>query len=63
MIKTLLWVVSNDGRFFQGALKILEQQHNGIELVDTAAGEDISAVDAVGGCMTFCLSSVQNKSA
>lgn len=37
MLKVMLWVVSNDGRFFNGALKILERQHNGIELVGVTA--------------------------
>lgn len=77
MLKILLWVVSNDGRFFQGALNILERQHNGIELVGLTAhvpiniafnGKNIPFVpldklDAVGGCMTFYLSSAQKKSA
>ncbi len=44
MLKTLLWVVSNDGRFFQGALNILERQHNGIELVGVTAGAPIGIV-------------------
>lgn len=42
MLKTLLWVVSNDGRFFQSALNILERQHNGIELVGVTAGAPIN---------------------
>ena len=33
MKKVLLWIVANDGRFFQGAINILEQQYNGIEVV------------------------------
>ena len=37
MLKVMLWVVSNDGRFFNGALSILERQHNGIELVGVTA--------------------------
>ena len=37
MLKTFLWVVSNDGRFFNGTLKILERQHNGIDLVGVTA--------------------------
>lgn len=41
MLKVLLWVVSNDGRFFQGAMNILERQHNGLELVGVTAGAPI----------------------
>ena len=39
-----MWFVSKDKRFFQDAIKILEQQ-NGIELVGAAAGEEISNAD------------------
>lgn len=46
MLKVLLWVVSKDKRYLDGALKTLERQHDGIELVDAAAGEEISAVDS-----------------
>lgn len=45
MLKTLIWIVSNDGRFFQGALKILERQHNGIDLVGVTAGAPINIVN------------------
>lgn len=41
MLKILLWVVSNDGRFFNCALNILERQHNGIELVGVTASNPI----------------------
>ena len=41
MIKALLWIVSNDGRFFKGAISILERQHNGIEIVGVTAGAPI----------------------
>lgn len=41
MLKILLWVVSNDGKFFNGALNILERQHNGIELVGVTANVPI----------------------
>ena len=44
MLKIFLWFVSKDKRFFQDAIKILEQQ-NGIELVGAAAGEEISNAD------------------
>ena len=48
MLKVLIWVVSKDKRYLDGALNILESQHDGIELVDVAAGEEISAVDSAG---------------
>ena len=41
MLKIFLRVVSNDGRFFNGALHILERQHNGLELVGVTAGAPI----------------------
>ena len=41
MLKILLWVVSRDGRFFNGALKILERQQNGVEVVGVTAGVPI----------------------
>ena len=44
MLKIFLWFVSKDKRFFQDAIKILEQQ-NGIELVGAAAGEEILNAD------------------
>ena len=37
MIKVLIWVVSEDTRFFNGAITILERQHNGVELVGLTA--------------------------
>ena len=37
MLKILMWVVSNDGRFFQAATNILERQHNGVEVVGVTA--------------------------
>ncbi len=33
MLKILIWVASVDNRFLNDALKILERQHNGVELV------------------------------
>ena len=48
MIKVLIWRVSDDMQFRDNALKILEQQHDGIEIVAEAAGEDVAKV-AVGG--------------
>ena len=44
MLKILLWVVSQDGRFLNGALKILERQHNGVEVVGVTAGVPIQLV-------------------
>ena len=41
MLKVLTWIVSDDGRFFQGAMNILERQHNGVELVGVTAGAPI----------------------
>lgn len=77
MLKVMLWVVSNDGRFFNGALNILERQHNGIELVGVTAAAPIQLAKdgrnvpfvpldkliAWGGVMTFSLLSARNKSA
>ncbi len=77
MLKTLIWVVSNDGRFFNGALNILERQHNGLELVGVTAGSPIqlakdgyavpfvplAELNAWGGVMTSSSSSAQRKSA
>lgn len=41
MLKVLVWRVSNDTTFQDNALKILERQHDGIEIVG-AVSEDIS---------------------
>lgn len=41
MLKVLAWVVSNDGRFFNGAINILERQHNGIEIIGVTANAPI----------------------
>lgn len=41
MIKVLIWQVSNDTSLRDKAIKILKQQHNGIEIVDSATGKDI----------------------
>ena len=49
MLKILLWVVSKDTTYLEDAIRILERQHSGIELVDTAAGDEIATVDSVGG--------------
>ena len=42
MLKIFLWVVSKDTRFLKDAIKILERQHNGIEIVGKAIGSEIS---------------------
>lgn len=44
MLKVLAWVVSNDSRFLNGALNILERQHNGLELVGVTANAETSLV-------------------
>ncbi|MBR4642668.1 MAG: DUF1919 domain-containing protein [Selenomonadaceae bacterium] len=41
MLKILTWVVSNDSRFFNGAMNILERQHNGVEVVGVTANVPI----------------------
>lgn len=74
MLKILLWVVSNDGRFFNGAINILERQHNGIDLVGITANAPIQLtkndkkVNFIplaevngGGSLIFCSSSVPNR--
>ncbi len=47
MLKILLWVVANDGRFFNGALNILARQHAGIDIVGVTASAPIQL--ATGG--------------
>ena len=47
MLKILLWVVANDGRFFNDALNILARQHGGIEFVGVTAAAPIQL--ATGG--------------
>ena len=44
MLKALIWVVSNDRRFFNGAMNILERQHNGLEVVGVTASVPINLV-------------------
>lgn len=46
MLKILAWFVSTDTKYFQPALKILERQHNGINLVGAVTAEEILTVDA-----------------
>lgn len=45
MLKILIWIVSKDVAFLKDAIKILEHQHNGIEIVGKATGDDISSAD------------------
>ena len=49
MLKVLIWQVSNDTRFKDRALKILEQQHYGNEIVGEASNDDIAKVERGGG--------------
>ena len=49
MLKILEWVVSNNTAYRNDALKILEQQHDGIEIVGSSTGSEIAKVDG-GGC-------------
>ncbi len=49
MIKVLIWRVSNDTSFRDKALKILEQQHDGIEIVGEASDADIAKINMGGG--------------
>ena len=62
MLKVLVWRVSNDTTFEDNALKILERQHDGIEVVGSSTGEDIVKVDW-GGHMIFSSSSARRKPA
>ena len=56
MLRVLIWQVSNETQFRDKAIKILERQHNGIEIVGEAVNEDIAKVDG-GGSMMFSSSS------
>ena len=49
MLRVLIWQVSPDTAFKDKAIKILEQQHNGIEIVGEAVNDDIAKVDRGGG--------------
>lgn len=42
MLKVFLWFLSTDTSQLEGAIKILERQHNGLKLVGAATGEEIS---------------------
>lgn len=45
MLKVLIWVVSNDYRFLNNAINILDRQHNGLEVVGTIRGTDFTKID------------------
>ena len=44
MLKIFMWIVADDGSFFDGALNILERQHNGIDVIGVTAGAPIQLV-------------------
>ncbi|MBD3878525.1 MAG: DUF1919 domain-containing protein [Quinella sp. 1Q5] len=48
MLKVLIWHVSDETSFKDKAIKILEQQHDGIEIVGEATTENIAKVDERG---------------
>ncbi len=52
MLKVLIWVVSEDTRFFQGAMNILERQHNGVEIVGVTS-ETAIQLDCDGAIVPF----------
>ena len=45
MLRILIWAVSKDTEFLSDAINILESQHNGIEIIGKAVGENISHLD------------------
>ncbi|MBR2732958.1 MAG: hypothetical protein IKD80_01745 [Selenomonadaceae bacterium] len=76
MLKILLWVVANDGRFFNDALNILARQHGGIEFVGVTASAPVQLTNgdkkitfiplaevARAIYATCCLPSAHDKSA
>lgn len=62
MVKILIWQVSPDVSFKDNALKILEQQHNGIEIVGEALNKDIHKVDGGGHYDILLVVGAKNKS-
>ena len=48
MLKILIWQVSNDTSFKDKAIKILEQQHDGIEIIGEATADDIAKIGGQG---------------
>lgn len=61
MLRVLIWQVSDDKTFKDFALKVLEYQHDGLEIVGEAVNDDIAKVDR-GGIMKSS-PSAQKKSA
>ena len=49
MLKVLIWNISNDTSFRDNALKILEQQNDGLEIVGETTTADIAKIDIRGG--------------
>ena len=43
--RIVIWFVSNDGRFIDGALNILESQFNGVDIIGVTAAQKISIED------------------
>ena len=39
--RIIIWIVSDDGRYIGGALNILTQQHNGVEILGATAIQPI----------------------
>ena len=39
--RIIIWIVSDDGRYIGGALNILTQQHNGVEILGVTATQKI----------------------
>ena len=54
MLRVLIWQVSDDVTFKDFALKVLEYQHDGLEIVGEAVNDDIAKVDR-GGIMKSSL--------
>ena len=48
MLRVLIWQVSDDVTFKDFALKVLEYQHDGLEIVGEAVNDDIAKVDRGG---------------
>ncbi len=63
MKKILLWFVSKDTGFLHAAIDTLTRQHNSVEIIGMATGEEFVQVDGGGGATIFCSSSAQSKSA
>ena len=62
MLKVLIWNISNDTSFRDNALKILEQQNDGLEIVGETTTADIAKIDIRGGII-LSSASAQKKSA